>query len=57
MPDRTTVSIHERESGDIVAIHEATGLRARGTNTPVALATLAQKLEIELLSEHELPNG
>lgn len=51
MIDQTTISAQENEQGNVVVIDETTGIRVESDNRPIALRTLAEKLEIELLSE------
>lgn len=51
MTNQTTISAQENEEGDVVVTDEATGIQVESANRPIALRTLAEKLEVELLSE------
>lgn len=51
VPTQTTISVREDEQGRIVVTDTATGIEAAGENRPIALQTLAEKLEVEVLPE------
>lgn len=51
MAAQSTITAQEDEQGHIVVTDEATGIQAESDNWPFALRTLAEKLEVELLSE------
>lgn len=44
---KRTVSVRETEEDLFVATDEATGIHASGKTMPIALHTLAEKLEVE----------
>lgn len=48
MTDLRSIEV-ESEDDNAVARDEATGLEAEGENVPIALYTLSEKLEVELL--------
>jgi len=54
MPKERSIEVRIRDDGRIVAVDEVTGISGSGTNMPVALCTLSQKMEMEL--EPESPN-
>lgn len=49
--NQTTISAQKNEQGNVVVTDETTGIQVESDNRPIALRTLAEKLEIELLSE------
>lgn len=59
MVNKTTISVQEDSQGRIVATDDATEIQAKGGSRWLALATLAEKLEMELFRERngERPTG
>lgn len=48
MVNRTIITAQEDDQERVVVTDEATGIQAKGSNRPIALRTLGQKLEMEL---------